>query len=78
MREYWRKQFKTVQPHLRVLGFREDERGRAVFTIHKTVRDLQDKVLAEQDVQHRFSFQNKRISLFEIVSAIEVMKENDA
>lgn len=71
VRQYWLRQFQTVQPHLEVLDLQEDERGRALFTIHQTVRDLDGNVLLEQNVGHRFTFQNGLIALFEIVGQVE-------
>lgn len=76
VRAYWRKQFQTVRPQLRVLDLREDERGRALFTVHQTVRDLNGNVLLEHDVKHRFTLQNDLIALFEIVGQVEVEGES--
>lgn len=67
VREYWIRQFETMQPHLTILGFQTDAGGREVVTVHQIVRDLQGALLLEQKVQHRFSLQNGLVELFEIV-----------
>ena len=67
VRAYWLKQFETLRPHLEILDLQEDDAGRAVFTLHQSVRDLSGALLVEQQVRHRFTLQDGKIALFEIV-----------
>lgn len=67
VRAYWLQQFETLRPHLAVLSLETDERGRAVFEVHQTVRDFDGALLTEQDVTHQFTLRDGQIALFEIV-----------
>lgn len=68
VREYWTRQFETMQPQLSILDLQADEQARAVVRVHQTVRDLQGALLLEQDVTHRFTFVDGLVSLFEIAA----------
>ena len=67
VRAYWLGQFETLRPHLEVLDLQEDEAGRAVFKVHQSVRDLSGALLVEQQARHRFTLEEGKIALFEIV-----------
>ena len=66
VREYWTRQWSTIDPHVEPRGFGADERGRAVVDVHQVVRDLAGKVLAEQMVQHIYLIEDGLIRSMEI------------
>lgn len=53
--EYWRKQFKILQPQLEPLKFERDENNRSVVTVRQTVRDLEGKLVLEKTARQIFT-----------------------
>ena len=66
VREYWRKQFETINPQLEATEFGIDETGRNVVTVHQVVKDLNGNLLADKTVTHIFTIENGLIKTFEI------------
>ncbi len=66
VREYWTKQFETIQPQLETLKFETDEKNQNVVTVHQTVKDLQGNLLADATVRQIFTIEDGLISLYEI------------
>jgi hypothetical protein len=75
VREYWKKQFELIKPHLEPLKFEIDEKGRSVVTNHQIVRDLDDNLLLEKTVRHVFTIENGLIKVFEIEDS-EALSDN--
>lgn len=69
VREYWNRQFETIQPQLEPLEFETDENNRSVVTVRQTVRDLEGNLLTEKMVRQIFTFEDNLISVFEIGDA---------
>jgi hypothetical protein len=55
VREYWSRQFETIDPCVEPQAFSEDELGRIVVDVHQIVRDLDGGVIADQNVQHIYT-----------------------
>jgi hypothetical protein len=55
VREYWKRQFETIDPHVEPQAFSEDEQGRIVVDVHQVVGDLAGDVIADQQVQHVYT-----------------------
>jgi hypothetical protein len=53
VREYWSRQFETIDPSVEPQAFSEDGLGRIVVDVHQIVRDLDGDVIADQNV-HTF------------------------
>lgn len=66
VREYWTNQFKMILPELEALKFETDEQNRSVVTVHLIVKDLDGKVLADEEVLQIFTIENNLITLYEI------------
>lgn len=66
VRQYWRNQFKSIQPQLETLKFETDEKNRNVVTVHQIIRDLQGNLLADTTVHQIFTIEDGLISLYEI------------
>jgi len=66
VREYWQKQFETINPQLEPLKFKTDGKGRNVVTVHQIVRDLDGNILLDKTVEQIFTIKNGLITTFEI------------
>lgn len=55
VREYWTRQFATIDPHVEPQAFSEDEQGQIVVDVHQVLRDLRGDVLADHHVQHVYT-----------------------
>jgi ketosteroid isomerase-like protein len=69
VREYWRRQWAVIDPHVEPRGFGSDETGRVVVDVHQLVRDLAGKILADQMVQHIYLIEDGLIRSMEIRKA---------
>jgi hypothetical protein len=69
VREYWSRQFETIDPHVEPQAFSEDELGRIVVDVHQIVRDLDGEVIADQNVQHIYTISAGLIARMDIGSA---------
>jgi hypothetical protein len=66
VREYWKRQFETIDPHVEPQAFSEDEQGRIVVEVHQVVRDLAGDVIADQRVQHVYTISAGLITRMDI------------
>jgi ketosteroid isomerase-like protein len=66
VRDYWRRQWEVVDPHVEPVGFAEDEIGQTVVDVHQVVRDLSGKVLVDQIIQHVYLIQDGLIERMDI------------
>jgi hypothetical protein len=66
VREYWSRQFETIDPRVEPQAFSEDELGRIVVDVHQIVRDLDGGVIADQNVQHIYTFSAGLIARMDI------------
>jgi hypothetical protein len=66
VREYWTRQWTTIDPRVEPRGFGGDETGRVIVDVHQVVRDLAGKILAEQRVQHAYLIEDGLIRSMEI------------
>ncbi len=71
VREYWRKQFETINPQLEPLKFDTDEKGRHIVTVHQVARDLDGDVILDKTVEQIFTIEDNLIKTFEIAEADE-------
>jgi ketosteroid isomerase-like protein len=66
VRQYWLRQWESIDPHVAPVGFSTGPQGEIVATIHQVVRDRDGKLLADKVVQHVFRIQDGRIKRFDI------------
>jgi hypothetical protein len=66
VRDYWRRQWNLIDPHVEPVRIEEDESGRTVVDVHQVVRDLAGNVLSSQMVQHVYSIEGGFIERMEI------------
>ena len=70
VRQYWTRQFQTIQPQLEILRLESDVEGRTVLRVHQIVRDLEGNLLFEIEVGHRYTLEAGRIARFDILEDI--------
>jgi hypothetical protein len=68
VREYWIRQWSSVDPHVEPVSFTTDSDGRIRVQVHQTVRDLSGKVILDQMIQHIYLIRNGLIQSMEIRS----------
>ena len=66
VREYWQRQFETIDPQVEPQAFSEDEQGRIVVDVHQVVRDLAGDVIADEHVQHIYTLSSGLITRMDI------------
>jgi hypothetical protein len=66
IREYWTRQWRTVDPHVEPKSFGLDETGRVVVGVYQIVRDLAGRILLDRMVEHVYSIEGGLIRNMEI------------
>ena len=69
VRAYWTEQWSEINPQVEPVAFHPEDAGQILVEVHQVVRDLSGAVLADEQVGHRFTFENGLIQAME-VSAI--------
>lgn len=68
VREYWKRQFAILDPHVEPIGIAQQADGRFEMHVHQTVHDLQGKLLADTEVKHFYTIENSLIARMDIGS----------
>lgn len=66
VREYWTRQFAVIDSRVEPTGFGEDEEGRIVVDVHQVVHDPDGNLLADQQVQHVYTFRDAQVERMDI------------
>jgi hypothetical protein len=66
VREYWLRQWATIDPHVEPVSFAEVEEGAIEVEVHQVVRDLEGKLLLDKMVGHVFRFEDGLVRRFDI------------
>jgi len=66
IRNYWTRQWKTIDPHVDPVDFVWEEDGRIKLTVHQVVHDLDGKLLVDQNVYHIYEFKDGLVKNMEI------------
>ena len=66
VREYWKRQWALVDPHVQPIGFETDAEGRTVVEVHQVVRDLAGLELLNQRIEHIYSIEGGLIRRMDI------------
>lgn len=66
VREYWTRQWKTLDPQVEPLSIERDRMGRMVVEVHQVVRDLDGRVIVDTTVHHAYRIANGLIQRMDI------------
>jgi hypothetical protein len=58
VRDYWTRQFATIDPRVEPLRFTPDSEGRMVVDVHQVVRDRDGTLLFDGRVQHVYTLRD--------------------
>ena len=68
VRDYWQRQWLEIDPVVTPTAFAQAADGRVRVTVHSLVRDRAGQVLAEQVVEHVYTFEGDLVRTMEIRS----------
>ena len=71
VRDYWERQWASIDPHVEPLRFTTDEAERILVDVHQVVRDLSGRVLSDQMVQHVYIIEDNLIQRMDIKKAAD-------
>jgi ketosteroid isomerase-like protein len=66
VREYWRRQFEVLDPHVEPQGFTNEADGRVAVKVHQVVHDRAGKLLVDQIIQHVYEIRDGLVRSMEI------------
>jgi ketosteroid isomerase-like protein len=66
VRDYWKRQFEVLDPHVEPTGFAAENDGRIAVTVHQVVHDIAGKLLVDQIIQHVYEVRDGLIRSMEI------------
>lgn len=66
VREYWKRQFESVNPTVEPQGFATEPDGRIAVAVHQVVRDKAGSLVADRMVEHVYTLRNGMIASMEI------------
>ncbi|WP_096595335.1 nuclear transport factor 2 family protein [Calothrix sp. NIES-2098] len=66
VRNYWTRQWKSIDPHVEPQKFQLDRGGQIVVDVHQVVRDLDGKLIIDKMVQHIYTIDNGLIRRMDI------------
>ncbi len=68
VRDYWTRQWKTLDPHVEPLRIHRDSSGRMIVEVHQVVRDLEGNILVDTIVHHAYRIDSGLIQRMDIQS----------
>jgi hypothetical protein len=66
VREYWRRQWGILDPHVEPADFSLEDDGRVAVSVRQVVRDLSGTILMDRMVEHVYSIEAGLIRAMEI------------
>jgi SnoaL-like protein len=66
VREYWLRQWATIDPCVEPVSFAEGKDGTIEVEVHQIVRNLEAKLLLDKMVGHVFQFEDGLVRRFDI------------
>ena len=68
VREYWRRQFEIIDPHVEPRSFTTEPDGRIAVAVHQVIHDKSGKLLGDRMIHHVYEFRGGLIRSMEIRS----------
>ena len=69
VRDYWHRQWAEIDPRVEPVAIDEQDDGSVVVRVHQIVRDLAGNLVAENDVVHRYRFEEGLVAEMRIEEA---------
>jgi ketosteroid isomerase-like protein len=66
VRDYWTRQFGLIDSHVEPQRFTAEEDGRIVVEVHQVVRDTAGNLIADEQVQHVYTFRDGLVERMDI------------
>jgi ketosteroid isomerase-like protein len=66
VRDYWKRQFSMLDPHVEPQGFVMEPDGRIAVEVHQVVHDKSGKLLGDQVIHHVYDIRDGLIRSMEI------------
>ena|SRR5919199_768843 len=66
VRDYWARQFATIDPRVEPQGFHLEPDGRVAVDVHQVVRDRNGALLADSHVQHVYRLRDGLVEHMEV------------
>ena len=66
VREYWQRQFATIDPHVEPEQMRLEDDGRVVVDVHQVIRLLDGSVRDDRMVQHVYTIRDGLVARMDI------------
>ena len=70
VREYWRRQFEQIDPHVEPERFTATEDGRVAVRVHQVVRDLDGAIVAEGRVTHVYAIRDGLVERMDVLEDV--------
>jgi ketosteroid isomerase-like protein len=67
VREYWKMQWASIDPHVEPLSFALRDDGRIAIEVRLTVRDVEGKIISDGPVRHVYTMRDGLVAHMEIV-----------
>jgi uncharacterized protein (TIGR02246 family) len=69
VRQYWTRQFESIDPQLEVQSISPDPEGRVVVEVLQVVRALDGTLLDERRIKHRYMLHDGLVARMDVVPA---------
>jgi ketosteroid isomerase-like protein len=66
VRDYWTRQWESIDPHVEPVGFDTDEAGRTVAKVHAVVRNREGSIISDEMIEHVYRIEDGLIKSMEI------------
>lgn len=76
VRDYWTRQFTTLNPRVDPTSIDPDENGNWVVTVHQVVHDIKGNLLLDTTVYHTYRFRDGLIARMDIAQTSPVAGYN--
>lgn len=69
VRDYWRRQWALIDPHVEPRDVARDDAGRVTITVHQVVRDRTGAVRSDRMVRHVYTIAEGLVRRMDIVES---------
>jgi nuclear transport factor 2 (NTF2) superfamily protein len=66
VRAYWTEQWSEINPTVEPVAFHAEDSKHILVEVHQVVRDLTGAIIADDHVEHRFTFDDGLIRMMEV------------